>query len=349
MTSFADLEAMRVGARNAVRVCMKVSETDRVAVIGDVASQPIARLLAEEACNISRQVETFLLESFGPRPIKALPEALRLALLTLRPTVTFFTASSEPGEITFRIGLRVFLLRDLNVRHGHMVGITPQVMREGMAVDYQRVAMVTTAVYERARLAEEIRVTSPEGTDLVARFHPGLRWVSSSGLYHRQGQWGNLPGGETFSSPIFVEGTFSARVVGDHFSRSHGLLREPLVVTIRDSHLVDVTGPKSLARDFLAYVRGAENGRRVGEFAIGTNVGLRRLIGNMLQDEKYPGAHIAFGDPYPDETGAQWSSPVHVDLVTTRATITIDGEVIMRDGRFDLDRLQPEPEGKPST
>ena len=53
----------------------------------------------------------------------------------------------------------------------------------------------------------------------------------------------------------------------------------------------------------------------MGEFAIGTNIGVTRVIGNILQDEKFPGIHIAFGDPYGAHTGAQWKSTTHIDVV----------------------------------
>ena len=35
----------------------------------------------------------------------------------------------------------------------------------------------------------------------------------------------------------------------------------------------------------------------------------------MLQDEKIPGVHIAFGHPYTEHTGADWSAKTHVDMV----------------------------------
>jgi aminopeptidase len=53
----------------------------------------------------------------------------------------------------------------------------------------------------------------------------------------------------------------------------------------------------------------------VGEFAIGTNIGVRDVIGNILQDEKIPGVHIAFGNPYGAHTGADWYSATHIDVV----------------------------------
>ncbi len=339
MTTLADIEAMRVGARNAIRTCMHVGPRDHVVVIGDRQSLPIARLLVEEATTVGATAEVLQLESFGKRPLRRFPPGLKNALLRLRPTVTFYTAASLKGEVTFRIALLRFLEKELHTRHAHMVGITPQMMREGMAVDYRQIAKVTMAVYECVRTAREIRVTSPEGTDLVARFHPSYRWIPSPGIYSRQGEWGNLPDGEVYTCPLRVDGTFVARVLGDYFSEKYGYLNEPLVVTVQEGRLVDVQGPQPLRDEFVTYVHEAPNGSRVGEFAIGTNIGLKHLIGNLLQDEKFPGVHIAFGDPYGHATGADWQSPVHVDMVAVKTTIEVDGETIMREGEFDVDVL----------
>ena len=93
---------------------------------------------------------------------------------------------------------------------------------------------------------------------------------------------------------------------------------------------------KAIEAEVWAYLNSDENGRRVGEFAIGTNTAITGLSGNLLQDEKIPGVHVAFGNPYPHETGADWSAKVHVDVIPTRCTIEIDGKVIMVNGEFRL-------------
>ena len=81
---------------------------------------------------------------------------------------------------------------------------------------------------------------------------------------------------------------------------------------------------------------------RVGEFAIGTNTAVHNVIGNILQDEKIPGIHIAFGNPYGAHTGADWYSATHIDVVGLNFDIWIDGRQIMRGGAFLLDSL-PSP------
>jgi aminopeptidase len=59
-------------------------------------------------------------------------------------------------------------------------------------------------------------------------------------------------------------------------------------------------------------------------------------VGNLLQDEKFPGVHVAVGYPIPHETGADWTSDVHIDGVLKNVTVDVEGQVIMRDGEFTL-------------
>ena len=91
---------------------------------------------------------------------------------------------------------------------------------------------------------------------------------------------------------------------------------------------------RDLVEDFRAYTSTDENSNRVGEFAIGTNIALTDVIGNILQDEKLPTLHIAFGHPYAEHTGANWRSTTHIDIVGRRFDIWFDGDPIMKDGKF---------------
>ncbi|MBK6430244.1 hypothetical protein [Candidatus Amarolinea dominans] len=114
------------------------------------------------------------------------------------------------------------------MRQAHRIGITEQLMTQGMTADYHQIARLTEQVYDLARQAHEIHVTSPAGTDLTARFDPALRWVPCTGIYHRAGQWGNLPEGETFTCPATAEGVVAASVLGDYFSEKYGVLPTPI-------------------------------------------------------------------------------------------------------------------------
>lgn len=327
---------IREGARNAVRVCMKVEEGDRVFIISDNVVPVVGQALEAEALATGAVVQRKQLEQYAPRPITTVPDKLIADILAFEPTVSFFAASAQEGELSMRMGMGV-ALQDLNPRHGHMVGITPQAMREGMRADYDQVYALTNKVFNIVKKAKKIHVTSRKGSDFEARFDPQLKWIPCHGMYHEQGQWGNLPEGEVFTSPATLDGTIIADVLGDYFDTKYGVLEHPVTFDVHDGLVERVfCADKEIQEEVWQYLNSSENGRRAGEFAIGTNTALTALMGSMLQDEKMPGVHVAFGNPYPRQTGADWSSQVHVDVIPTYCTIEVDGKVIMTEGQFQL-------------
>ncbi len=314
---------------------MGVGPADRVFVLTDRETARIGQALAAEAQVLGAVAAVAELESYGPRPQTAFPEALRADVAAFRPTVSFLALRGQPGEIAFRLPFRRFLLEDLRVRHGHMIDIEERLIREGMQADYHQVARLTRAVGERATRAASARATSPLGTDLQVVFDPGLRWHLSTGLYHQQGDWGNLPEGELYTCPARVDGRLVGQVVGDYFSAKYGALASPIVVEIEDSRARKAECPvPGVAAEVWTYIHSNENADRVGEFAIGTNTALTGLVGNLLQDEKIPGVHLAFGNPYPEDTGAAWTAATHLDIVSAGGDIELDGAPLLRAGRF---------------
>jgi leucyl aminopeptidase (aminopeptidase T) len=322
------------GARNAVAVCLGVTSADRFVLVGDEATSEVDDALEHAALETGARCLRIRLDRFV-RPLASLHPSLREEILEFEPTVSTIAVQVVPGELPFISALRLFLVDDARCRHAQMAGITRQMMEEGMAADYHEVAGIARRLHEIVGDASEIAVTGEFGTDLVARFTPAHRWVGGNAIYREPGQWGNLPAGEVATSPLSVEGVIATKVLGDQFGR-YGMLAKPARFVIRDTRAVEVDAPSpaGLEEELLAYLDQHPCSRRVGEFAIGCNTALTRLIGHLLQDEKFPGVHVAFGDPYARETGADWSCPTHVDVVASGCTLIVDGTCIMRDGAF---------------
>lgn len=329
-------EELLPGARNAVRTCLAIGSGDRVAILTDLDTERVGLALQHEAEAAGAVAKLWLLEDFGRRPFTSVPDGLPGALHDFKPTAGFFAAQGQKGEIGFRIPLRHLLIDDLNLRYGHMIGIDEQLMVQGMMADYEVVANLVHRVTQLVVPAREIRVTNSKGTDLRVTFSPDLKWKPCPGIYHGQGEWGNLPEGETFTCPASAEGVLVADVLGDYFSKKYGVLERPVTFSIEDGRITDVICEnEEIQQEVDEYLHSDENSERVGEFAIGANLWVRALTGNLLQDEKIPGVHVAFGNPYPEETGAQWDAKTHVDVIPTDCTIWVDGRLLMRDGRFE--------------
>jgi leucyl aminopeptidase (aminopeptidase T) len=327
-----DLEFLP-GARNAIRDCLRLKPKERITVITDTATRDIAAALRAEIEAIGSDYSLFVLEHHARRPLKFIPEAVLEDLATSQ--VSIFAAQSQPGELTARTQL-TSLVNNYQIRHAHMVGITPAIMCQGMRADFREIDDFSQRLVELARLTQRIRCTTPRGTDFEAEFSPKLKWLKTSGIIRKE-KWGNLPGGEILTSPLKANGVFVVDgVVGDYLCARYGDLRAtPLIIEVENNRIRSLKSEnKDLRDDFRLYTSTDENSNRVGEFAIGTNTACTRVIGNILQDEKIPGIHIAFGDPYGEHTGAKWSSKTHIDCVGRDFDIWFDREQVMRSGKF---------------
>lgn len=326
------------GARNAVETCLAIQPGERVALIFDRPSEAVAASLAYALEQRRAVSEAFLLENFASRPFTRAPRAVLDALETVDAGI--LCMQPLEGELGARKDI-VGVVERRQIRYAHMVGVTPEIMQQGMRADYNLVDRLSERLLQRMHSARSLTVKTAAGTSLVATFDSELQWVKTSGLISRR-YWSNLPAGEVFTTPAKVDGVFVCDgTAGDHFCGKYGDLQaSPLKLEIRGGRLVQAQCERQDLRDeFWNYCHTDEHSDRVGELAFGTNIGLSDMIGILLQDEKFPGVHLAFGDPYGSQTHASWSSQTHVDVLARRCNVWIDDEQVIQEGSYRLDRL----------
>jgi leucyl aminopeptidase (aminopeptidase T) len=324
---------LRPGARNAVRVCLRVQPHEKVTLITDQSCLEIAASIARELGDAGAPFRSFVLEELAPRPLTDMPAEVLSDLETSK--VSIYAVVAQRNELKTRMQMTDVVNRQ-KIRHAHMVNIEKQIMLQGMRADFVEVDELTARVRDIAMHSRVIRARTAAGTDIRAEMNPNYRWIKTSGIISTE-KWGNLPGGETFTTPGEVNGVFVIDgVVGDYLCAKYGDLgANPLTIRIEGNRLAGADSRnRELRDDFWAYTHTDENSDRVGEFAIGTNLALSNVIGNILQDEKIPGVHIAFGNPYGAHTGAEWYSGTHIDVVGRKFDIWADDRQIMHEGRF---------------
>jgi leucyl aminopeptidase (aminopeptidase T) len=282
------------GARNAIRDCLRVKPEERVTIITDEVTQDIAAALQSEIEEVGAESAVFVLENYAPRPLIDMPQVILDDLATSQ--VSIFASMTQFGELRSRIQMTAVVNKH-RIRHGHMVNITREIMLEGMRANFLEVDKLSQRLVELARMTERVTCRTAAGTDYVAEISPTLNWLKTSGIITRD-KWGNLPGGEIFTVALQQQRRLRR-------GRRGGGLPVPEVWRPRGDAADDCRrgepDPASrmreqgAAREFRAYTSTDENSNRVGEFAVGTNTACTRVIGNILQDEKIPGIHIAFG------------------------------------------------------
>ncbi len=321
------------GARNAIRDCLRLQPDERITIITDEETQDIAAALQGEVAELGAACATFVLENHAERPLTRMPQVILDDLATSQ--VSIFCAQTQRGELGSRMQMSDVVNKH-RIRHGHMVNISRQIMLGGMRADFAAIDELSQRLVEHARRSKRVRCTTPAGTDYTAELSSDLKWLKTSGIITPD-KWGNLPGGEIFTSPLNSHGTFVVDgVVGDYLCQKYGDIQAtPLTIEIRENRIASLACKnEELLEEFRAYTSTDENSNRVGEFAVGTNTACTEVIGNILQDEKIPGIHIAFGHPYAEHTGQTWISMTHIDCVGRDFDIWFDDTKVMARGKF---------------
>ncbi len=181
-----------------------------------------------------------------------------------------------------------------------------------------------------------VRFQTANGTDLTVDVE-GMTWINCCG--HE-----NFPDGEVFTGPNLKakDGGVNGVVRYSFPAVYHGREVDDIELIFKKGRVVEAKATKN--QGFLIDMLDQDPGARsVGEVAIGTNYQIQEYTKNTLFDEKIGGTfHIAVGAGYP-ETGNHNASGLHWDMVCDLrkeaggGTITVDGEVISKDGKFVFD------------
>ena len=326
-----------LGAQNAINVCLNVQPEERLFILTDRKTLPVGAALYDAAEGKVKSRKLMIIEDHVERPAQKLPQIIMDCLEDC--DVCAYCVKPLENELGHRQQF-VGRIEEKGIRYAHMVGITEEIMCQAMRADFRKVDEVSKRLLVKAKKAKTITVKSRRGTNMVGTFSQERIWRKTSGIIEEV--WSNLPGGEIFTSPMSVDGVFVVDgSVGDHFSAKYGVLdKTPMTLHIEGGYLKKVEcDNKELEKEFWEYCHKAEHSNRVGEFAIGTNLAVFEFTGNLLQDEKMPGIHIAFGDPYGSQTNTPWSCPTHVDVITGTCDVWIDDFKVMENGIFLAEEL----------
>ena len=303
-------------ARTAVRQCLDLQPDESCLVVTDDKREPIGRALYEAAREVTEDsvlLQYPPLDQHGQEPDATVAAALKAADVFLAPTSKSLSHTRARQNAC-----------EAGARGATLPGITDDVFTTGLDADYEEIAAECAAMLEQVADAEEIRVTSPQGTDVTFEFE-GREWLSDTGIVHEPGDFSNLPAGEVFTSPSNANGQY----VVDGTIRPHDLLEEGQTVTfeVEDGYVTDIDDPAVAAEFETAAEEVGRDAYNLAELGIGTNVAVTELSGSVLLDEKAGGTvHIAVGDDA--SIGGDTDAPIHSDGVLREPTVYVDGEEI---------------------
>ncbi len=332
------MDLVQKAALNVLKNGFKIRKGETFVAICDRNNKFFSDALKDACLKLGAKPVVFLLEDFGERPAHFNKTMLNVLKNANAGTIC---ATERENELEFLRDPLYTAMRKYPIRFASMTGINMEAVETGLNSDFKKVAEFTDKVYNLVKDCREIRVTTALGTDLTIRCGR-YRWFSCNGLLKEGIKDDNYPEGEAFTCPEDVNGVLVVDgVLGDIYDAKYGkIAKTPLTLRIENCRaVIDSISckNKAIAADVRQYIlSGDKYASRVGEVALGTNICLERIIGNLLQDEKFPSFHLAFGDPYSNDTGAEWKSNRHIDMVVLKPDIYIDGKLIMKKGQYKI-------------
>lgn len=306
-----------------INVCAKCKKEDKILIVTDPDSLYIAQALWDAAGDFpNRSLIMMPTQTMhGQEPTALVAAAMMEADVIFRPT-KFSISSTEAKRNACSNGARDLNCSDYDAR---------MLESGGLYVDFEA---QKENVSKMSILMEgnHVVITSPLGTHFTANI-AGRKSFPQYGRSLVPGQTSSPPDIEcaiganagTANGVLFIDGSIPHPLLG--------LIKEPIRLEIKDSKVIDISGGEQakILSDILSDYNDPKV-YHVGEIGVGMNPACE-LTGRMLEDEGcYGTIHFGVGD---DRVfGGTNSCPVHLDLVFKNPTMSVDENVILKDGKL---------------
>jgi len=243
------------------------------------------------------------------------------------------------------------LLHGLNkIRAFWSPEVTTDIFVRTVPIDYSELRKKCARASQPMKNAKEIHVETELGTDISVGIK-GRKPRLDDGDFRTPGKGGNIPSGEVFISPELGASNGTLIFDGSITLDKTLIIKEPMKLRVEEGFVTKIDG-KIEAKKLTKYIEKAEkepfkmakkgeldnkkaeeyskNARNVGELGIGLNP-KAKIVGNVLEDEKVLGTvHFAIGSNYDQDALAL----IHSDGIIKEPTVTVDGKILMKQGKI---------------
>lgn len=317
------------GARKLIEDVMLIKPGEEVVITADTSSDWRVVEATAQAAFASGATPTVLWYESRPdammEPPKPVAGAIRDAEVWIEYAVAYLL-HTEAYKRALEQGCRYICLAGMDV---------DMMVRTIAQVDYPKMIALSHVLGGLIDRADHIRVTSPAGTDLVARM--GGRKIRYSGKLADTPGEPIMLGGQISWCPL--EQTIEGTIVFDGAvwpPKELGMLHSPIQLTLEKGRVSRIEGgheARMLERWFASISN--PNMYRLAHYSPGFNPGVARCTGRIVEDERVFGCiEFGIGSQGKQIGGLTWDSGGHTDGIVLNPSIYLDGQAIEEDGRY---------------
>jgi leucyl aminopeptidase (aminopeptidase T) len=311
---------LAAAARKLLHEAMPVKPGQQVVITADTSSDERVVWATAEAAYAMGATPSIMWYETLPNPCLSPPPPVARALKEADVWIEYavaYTLYSDAQQEAVSAGCRHFCLAGMDV---------DMMVRTIGEVNYPVLERMASVLYELSHQAKEIHITSPAGTDLVVEPDPQAPPTFTQIGAGEGGGYSQMLAGQSWFEEL--ADTFHGTLVFEGAiwpPAELGLLRHPVEITIDKGRIVGIEG-RAEARNFQRWLDAFEDPSMylVDHACYGFNPGVRRLTGNILEDERLFGC-MQFGIGR-----ARLGAPSHTDGIVTSPSVWAD-EVQLED------------------
>jgi len=302
---------LAAAARKLLHEAMPVKPGEQVVITADTSSDERVVWATAQAAYALGATPSIMWYETLPNPCLSPPPPVARALKEADVWIEYsvaYTLYSDAHQDAVAAGCRYFCLSGMDV---------DMMVRTIGEVNYPVLERMASALYELSHEAREIRITSPAGTDLVVEPDPQAPSTFTQMGAGEGGGYSQMLAGQSWFEEL--ADTFHGTLVFDGAiwpPAELGLLRHPVEITIDKGRIVGIEGGAE-ARTFERWLDAFDDPSMylVDHACYGFNPGVRRLTGNILEDERLFGC-MQFGIGR-----ARLGAPSHTDGIVTSPSV----------------------------
>jgi len=212
-------------------------------------------------------------------------------------------------------------------RSASMPGVEKRMEKTAFKANYKKIQRYSIVLAQMLNNSIGAEVTFSTGDKLYVDLRNRIAG-SETGDCSKTGQFINFPSGEAYMAPY--------EAIGDEIekfgkSKTEGIAldtqdKELIKYIVKNNKICKVIGESKKADYMRTFFSKNDTRRNIAEFTIGCNPEAI-VTGNMLEDEKAGGLHIAYGTSI--FLGGKNQSDMHEDIVYTKGCPVESTEVIL--------------------
>ncbi|MBN2029779.1 aminopeptidase [bacterium] len=314
--------SLKQAIRSGLKDCLNVHQHEKVLIIADEPLSDIGFPFYQEANRLNDHSTLVLLPKISnnnniPDGVASLMASSDVVILTTSRSLSHTKARRHACQCGARIASLPNIKADSLIRT--------------LTGNYKSMINKSRKLADILTIGRSAHLTTPAGTNLIFSL-VRMRGYADTGIIHEAGQFSNLPAGEGCTAP--VQGSTQGILMVDGSFPILGKINTPVRMTIKDGHVIRISGGKEadtirkLLRPFGRW------GRNIAELGIGTNP-RAQFTGCTLEDEKVVGTvHVALGNNI--SFGGKVNVDCHFDCILLKPTLIIDGKKILENGELQV-------------